>query len=701
MVTEEKLREISKKIDELFASGKKDKGQELLESTIAEAKDNTTYRLFFEGELAHYLEDNETAREKHAEAVALKPYDHFLLRNYGVILGCLGRGEEAIALYDQALKINPDDYDSLRQKGVSLSKFGRGEEAIALYDQALKINPDDNYSLCQKGVSLSNHGREEEAIALYDQALKINPDDYASLRNKGISLSNLDRREKAIALYDQALKINPDDYDSLRNKGISLFTLGNIADAYKLIRQALEKNPGSERLQKDASFVFSHLSDKDKAKLDDTTEKPDSTNVGGLRGFIQTVREEFVDVITKFEKEKEKNTRHLHEFIGADSKLNPDSSVFLVLRKWNSYTPALPLDGGEKSVGGGYFIYHQGRGTVIDPGYNFIENFHRIHGRLLDIDNIIITHAHNDHTIDFESLLSLFYQAYKDKNIQTVKKVNLYLNQGAMLKFASLIDWRSRKFIGEIFTLNPGDTYRLIDNSTIMTVLPAYHDEIVTRYYAVGLHFAFSFDEAGKRSLLLTSDTGLYPPEEKDGPGKDQQSSKTEIHELYKLISEDLVSDVDILVPHLGSIGERELSAVEDMNWQPEDILYGNHLGVLGVLRLVSAIKPKLALVSEFGEDLKTFRQDLLRLMQKVMQKVIPDDSVNILPADLPFIYNLREGTVFCVDTEEMAAATEIKFEEEDGTFYYYCNKEKRDKFTSLKGRYENTTQIPYLKKDA
>ncbi|MBU4394344.1 MAG: tetratricopeptide repeat protein, partial [Proteobacteria bacterium] len=155
MATEEKLREISWKIDDLFAIGQDEEGRKLLESAIAEAKDNDAYRLFFEGELAHYSGDKETARDKHSQAVALNKDDHFLLKNYGVILSMLDRENEAIALYDQALKIKPDDYHSLRQKGTSLSKLDREEEAIALFDQALKIKPDDYHSLRQKGTSLS------------------------------------------------------------------------------------------------------------------------------------------------------------------------------------------------------------------------------------------------------------------------------------------------------------------------------------------------------------------------------------------------------------------------------------------------------------------------------------------------------------------------------------------------------------------
>ena len=74
----------------------------------------------------------------------------------------------------------------------------------------------------------------------------------------------------------------------------------------------------------------------------------------------------------------------------------------MVLRKWNSYTPALPSGGDEQSRGGGYFIWHNGHGTVIDPGYNFIQNLDEACCRLCDINNIVLTHAHNDHTIDFK-----------------------------------------------------------------------------------------------------------------------------------------------------------------------------------------------------------------------------------------------------------------------------------------------------------
>ncbi|MGL1931039.1 MAG: tetratricopeptide repeat protein [Desulfotalea sp.] len=632
------------------------------------------------------LNREEEAFEQYNKALEINPDDYHSLRNKGVSLSNLDREEEAIEQFNKALEVNHDDYHSLRNKGVSLSNLNREEEAIEQFNKALEINYDDYNSLRQKGVSLSNLNREEEAIEQYNKVLEIKPDDYDSLRQKGVSFSNLNREEEAIEQYNKALEINPDDYASLRNKGVSLYNQDLKLEALTCIAKAKEKQPGSKLFINDYEFIYSKLSTEDKDKLGPQFEIPDTRKTSGLMGFIETVREEFKDNIVAFETQKKKNEAHLTEFINSSTKLPENGSFFLVLRRWNSFTPALPLEDGEKSLGGGYFIYHKGKGTVIDPGYNFIENFQKSGCRLIDIDNIIITHAHNDHTIDFESLLTLLYQASKDS--KRPKKVNLYLNQGSMLKFASLINWRGMKYVNDIFTINKGDSYTLSDGSSQMTILPAYHDEQITKNHSVGLHFSFLFAEDEKRNILLTSDTGLYPA---DSIGEDD---KIEICELYKQQSENIVKDIDLLIPHLGSIGDKELSREIENFQQPQDVLYGNHLGVLGVLRVTAAINPKLSVVSEFGEELRGFRKDLCDLMQKVMDKVTDvseeKERIPLLPADLPLIYNIKDRTVFCADIVEMAPVSTVKYEEDDGIFYYYSDEAEKNKRGSIGRQFLN-----------
>ncbi len=89
-----------------------------------------------------------------------------------------------------------------------------------------------------------------------------------------------------------------------------------------------------------------------------------------------------------------------------------NKSFFLVLRRFNSFTPALPR--GRKKIetvkGGGYFLYWNNKGIVIDPGFNYIENLYCQDLTIGDIDAILITHGHNDHYIDLDPTLTLLYQ---------------------------------------------------------------------------------------------------------------------------------------------------------------------------------------------------------------------------------------------------------------------------------------------------
>jgi len=84
----------------------------------------------------------------------------------------------------------------------------------------------------------------------------------------------------------------------------------------------------------------------------------------------------------------------------------PDSRISLeVLKRWNSYTPLVT-----NSKGGGYFIRVNGKGIVIDPGFNFIENFKAGNYVLSDIDIVLVSHSHDDHTADLESIISLLHR---------------------------------------------------------------------------------------------------------------------------------------------------------------------------------------------------------------------------------------------------------------------------------------------------
>ncbi|MEO0886482.1 MAG: tetratricopeptide repeat protein [Cyanobacteria bacterium J06648_10] len=169
--------------------------------------------------------------------VELKPA---VLGFKGVVLGNLGRQEEAIAAYDAALHIKPDYHEALNNKGVALSALGRKEEAIAAYDAALHIKPDKHEALNNKGNALSALGRNEEAIAAYDAALHIKPDYHKALYNKGVALSALGRNEEAIAVLDQAIAINPKDPGLWYNKACCAALSAQTEKSLTYLQKAIE-----------------------------------------------------------------------------------------------------------------------------------------------------------------------------------------------------------------------------------------------------------------------------------------------------------------------------------------------------------------------------------------------------------------------------------------------------------------------------
>ncbi|MFH1680695.1 MAG: MBL fold metallo-hydrolase, partial [Candidatus Eisenbacteria bacterium] len=82
----------------------------------------------------------------------------------------------------------------------------------------------------------------------------------------------------------------------------------------------------------------------------------------------------------------------------------------VVLRRWQSFAPRIPRQGGERLRGGGYYLLWHGRGIVIDPGYDFIENFYDEGFSLADVHAVIVTHSHPDHDDDLSSLTTLIHE---------------------------------------------------------------------------------------------------------------------------------------------------------------------------------------------------------------------------------------------------------------------------------------------------
>lgn len=253
--------------------------------------------------------------------------------------------------------------------------------------------------------------------------------------------------------------------------------------------------------------------------------------------------------------------------VTSESEPEPTNKL-VILRRWQSFNPKIPRPRGSQIRGGGCYLIWQGKGIVIDPGYDFIQNFYEEGFSLDDIDAVVVTHSHPDHDDDLSTLITLVkeWNDYHEKlgyPPDKLIKLDLFLNESAHMKFTTWLK-ASGAGIGRIVnlplvvwnedSLEPSERLRgdnvLInlrhEYSLDLEVIPAWHDDVIGKRSSVGLKFRLYFGDKRVGTVGYTGDTSCYQTYN----GK-PESIALSIEEQYK--------NCDVLVAHLGDIRVRDL----------------------------------------------------------------------------------------------------------------------------------------------
>jgi len=623
------------------------------------------------------------------------------LVNKGVILGKLGKPEEELRTYDEVERRFGEDTEpnikvqvarALLYKGLAFGQQGKVEEKLQSYDEIERRFGEDTEpsiqeqvarALVNKAVTLGKLGKPEEQLRTYDDIERrfgaatergIRETVARALVYKGWLLAKQGKPKEAIRVYDrvekkftgsQSLSLRKWYFEAKLRKSLNLLQMGTVEKASLLFSSIQNQLRLEENIKKDLASLYTSVSrhfaseisrtdavqsqERMNHDLEITIDTPDAYLEMILSHVLEEIDHEtqktYFDTI---ELSRSKTDR----FITDESCFSDEFSFLLVLREWNSYTPTIP-SAEESDRGGGYYIRHAGQGIVIDPGYDFISNFHRAGGRLNGIDHIVVTHAHDDHTAELESILMLLHRRRNNTKLRQ-KCINLYLSLGVQRKFSGLLDLRDPLY-GEVVTLSPSTNQRIkINEKTTLTVLTAFHDDVITRDSAVGL--GFEFDTAkGKRKVIFTGDSGFYP-RKRSPDGKDMYYDQNETDEkapmldvtpdnaLFERYPEEFRNCPHLVVAHIGSIKEQEFGKGNIPS--PGEVgrrFYPNHLGLLGTLMLLDALHPDAAIVSEFGAELKGFHIDLVQKLGKALNRVKKDDAKETLmiAGDLTTVYDI------------------------------------------------------------
>jgi len=558
-----------------------------------------------------------------------------------------GKTNEAIADFTSVIE---DPSSPAEQKawarynrGWVYRKQGKTNEAIADFTSVIEdpYSPAEQkaWARVNRGITYGEQGKTNEEIADYTAVIE-DPSSPAERKagarlNRGWVYEKQGKTNEEIADYTAVIEdpSSPAEQKARArvNRGVTYGKQGKINEAIADFTAVVEDPSLTTEIKEKAKLAIHFLSEK----------KPEAADA--VKKLAVEIDKETRDIFLNALKKK---NQRKNDFF-SQSLFDDEASFLLLLREWNSYTPAIPGES-ERARGGGYFIKHRGIGIVIDPGFDFLEIFCEAGGRLCDIDHIVITHAHNDHTAEFESILMLLHEFNNEYVTQEEgkKKVKVYLSQGAARKFAGFLQLKDCDYIKEVVTLNSGQKYYPqevnLSSDISLTVLPAYHEDVITQDYSVGLGFQFKFKNGIEKQLLFTSDTAIF---------SNKKGDKQPIHKNYpEPFSKS--GKTDLLIAHIGSIEDYELQdeplgEIETIyegetrrkQFSPSGKVYEKHLGLRGVFAVLHDLQPKAAVVSEFGEEMRRIWIEAVRVINKKLGEVLKEKSCKVFAADPVVIY--------------------------------------------------------------
>jgi hypothetical protein len=364
---------------------------------------------------------------------------------------------------------------------------------------------------------------------------------------------------------------------------------------------------------------------------------------------------------------------------------------FWVLRRWNSYTPQVPLT--DRGRGGGYYLSWQGRGLVIDPGFDYLENFQRCQLSIDGINAIFISHAHIDHTDQLEPLVMMKYERW-DRIKDTVEKekldrpLDVFMSWDAMKRYSHSIDYQPRGVLNYPIQSIPRDkTIDLFPYGYLIKVqpLPVKHATSAKSSPdepddAVGLIFELYSDSSSSIPMIrigITSDCEYEPAIVEHLATKLKQCDIVVAH----LGSLDIAQLIELACLQVGnevaemcdSIDPKtvERRMLKSLLHSPDSKSIGeilrrlltggkiphktsSHLGFQGLYSIFekvfeSGTNTKLGIISEFGEELGSFRHKITQVLnQAILGDKRGDKERRILTGDIGLAVELLVEATQC-----------------------------------------------------
>lgn len=553
----------------------------------------------------------------------------------------LGNYKESLSYFEKSLKITDID-----KKGNILTNIGNAykllkepEQAITHYKRAIEIPNYDNKALAwyNMGLTFSNTKNYDQAEDCYNKVLE-NPeyvDIGAVLNSLGIIANKKKQYNQAIDYFKQAQAI-----PKYKTKGNPLYNLGNIyrkqknnTEAIKYYQKAYDFFVDSNNLDradiiqlKILEINGEKLNKSDSALLqqqEKTKESLEDSNNKSLESELANkISKETKDIYNKYHYKSP-----IHDNRSLDNR-------FVVLRETSSSVCLVPGIDGDDHRGGGYFFKWNGFGVVIDPGFDFLRNFHDAGFHIKDINLVLVSHNHPDHNQDLKSLDTLFYEM--DKRYEDRKYEYLLLCDK---NTSDSIDLDEANYREKIYC-DPNNIFSEESRSFDLRENGKRKLPFKIQFFGVKhCQSSIGFSIECFKNFRKTNTPAL-----KIGYTGDCE---------YETDLKDKLGECDLLVANMSQpdLTELNMDQPEEGNWKQKNW----HLGYWGTIGLIKDVQAKWNIVGEFWEGLGDARFEMVDAIRK------RTGCNNILPADRGLEIDLPEWKGRCVNCDNLKPLDKMK----------------------------------------
>jgi serine/threonine-protein kinase len=183
--------------------------------------------------------------KEYQRAIALNPGYATAHQWYALMLGRLGRHDEALAEIQRAVALDPLSLVMNRNLAIHLRQSGRSEEAIAQLKKTLELDPSFVTAQVELAFSYSEAGRHEEALRAAQKAIALQGN---SPRDRDVLIclyARAGRREEARRVLEEIQQFARQNYYSPYLMAANEACLGDREEAFAWLERAFQERSGA------------------------------------------------------------------------------------------------------------------------------------------------------------------------------------------------------------------------------------------------------------------------------------------------------------------------------------------------------------------------------------------------------------------------------------------------------------------------